>query len=345
MHDLSRLLLSWYDLNKRSLPWRDDPRPYYVWLSEIILQQTRVAQGLDYFHRFVETFPRVEDLASADEDTILKLWQGLGYYNRARNLHKAAKQVVEEFDSRFPETYYELIQLKGVGPYTASAIASIAFNEPKAVVDGHVIRVIARLKGVTEPVDTTAIQRLIQTHADELINTDRPGDHNQAMMELGALVCTPRNPSCLECPLRDHCVAFEMGSVERIPMKSKKIKRRSRYFHYLVADVAGKVAIRQRGNQDIWSGLFEFPMIESETDEVLDLSTFEAAFHLNDTQLVEVNQAPKHVLSHQDLHAHFYHVRTSDISGDGIRIIESAELHRFALPRLIDRYLEKYHGQ
>lgn len=218
-------LCAWYEQHGRPLPWRDSGDPYLIWLSEIILQQTRVVQGLPYFLKFKTNFPTVKTLAAADEDSVLKLWQGLGYYSRARNLHSAAKQVVNEFDGVFPETYADLLKLKGVGPYTAAAIASIAFGLPEAVVDGNVIRVISRLFGISDPVDEGSTLKSIKTKATALLDRTNPGRHNQAMMDFGSTVCTPKLPLCDRCPISKHCVAFGTGKTTELPLKTKKTKK------------------------------------------------------------------------------------------------------------------------
>jgi len=333
-------LQNWYTENKRDLPWRSEPTPYHIWLSEIILQQTRVAQGMDYYLRFVDAFPTVYLLASAEEDQILKLWQGLGYYNRARNLHAAAKQVVKMHGGIFPDQYQGLLELKGVGPYTAAAIASIAYQLPHAAVDGNVIRVIARLHGIETPVDQGPTLKDIQGLADAFLSKELPGDHNQAMMELGAMICTPRKPNCVACPLRPECKAQKLGLIEVIPVKSKKVKRRSRYFHYLIVNDGEKTAIQQRNEKDIWAGLYEFPLIETAVDESLTDEEIKAHFGLDRINVIRVNPAAKHVLSHQDIHTRFYHVALSLDQVANCKLVTFEELHTFALPRLIDRYLE-----
>jgi len=342
MEELRSALRNWYLEHKRDLPWREAPTPYHIWLSEIILQQTRVAQGLEYYHRFTEEFPTVQDLASAEEDRVLRLWQGLGYYNRARNLHAAAKQAVHEFNGHFPESYEGLLKLKGVGAYTAAAIASIAFQLPRAAMDGNVIRVIARLDGITDDVGKASTQKQIQARADEMLNTLHPGDHNQAMMELGATVCTPKTPNCEACPVQFACTAYRQDLQRELPRKEKKVKRRSRYLHYMVPTLAEETLLEQRGTNDIWASLYQFPMIETSDDEELQLSQIEKRIGSDDIELVRVRKAAKHVLSHQDLHATFYHVKVSEWNSPEGNIVALEELSTFALPRLIDRYLENY---
>ncbi|MEZ4720348.1 MAG: A/G-specific adenine glycosylase [Flavobacteriales bacterium] len=332
----------WYDKNQRSLPWRETDDPYLIWLSEVILQQTRVDQGLPYFLRFREAFPKVQDLANASEDAVLKLWQGLGYYSRARNLHTAAKQVLRDFGGNFPSSYNQIIELKGVGSYTAAAIASIAFEEPKAVVDGNVIRVISRIQGIEEAVNATTTHKLIQSIADDLIDPSQPAKHNQAMMEFGALQCVPKNPNCLECPINDSCTAYRANKVEQIPFKEKKLKRRSRYFHYFIIFEQGHILLDKRNDGDIWANLYQFPLIETTSDFEPDRSKIIEELDIQDSQILSIVKSPKHVLSHQDIHATFYTMSASTKDSTKFNRIKPSELHTFALPRLIDRHLEKH---
>lgn len=332
-------ILDWYNQNKRTLPWRESGDPYLIWLSEIILQQTRVEQGTPYYLAFSDRFKTVTDLANAAQDDILKMWQGLGYYSRARNLHAAAQQVRDQFGGVFPDNYDEIITLKGVGPYTAAAISSIAFNEAKAVVDGNVIRVIARLFGIEQAVNTTPVQKQIQQLADELLDVKNPGDFNQAMMEFGALFCAPKKPSCESCPLKMNCIAFKEDKVGSIPFKEKKLKRRSRFFHFLILKEVGNVLIEQRGPNDIWQGLFQFPLMETETDQELSREDLQQELKA-EVEIEKIDVVKKHVLSHQDLYAKFYHLQADLNKVVNYKQVSINELHTFALPRLIDRYLE-----
>lgn len=333
-------LAEWYEKHKRDLPWRATSDPYCIWISEVILQQTRVDQGTAYYHRFIERFPNVASLAAAEEDEVLKLWQGLGYYSRARNLHAAAKQVMNDHEGHFPNEYDQILGLKGVGPYTAAAISSIAFGIPVAVVDGNVARVVSRLFAIEEPVNKGPGSRAIEKLAGELLDKVAPSRHNQAMMEFGALQCVPSSPACDRCPLADVCEAREKGLVSELPRKVKTLKRRSRFFHYMVISDTEKVAMQQRGEKDIWQGLYEFPLIEkgdNETPNEEDLGRF----GLKSQIATRINTASKHVLSHQDIHATFHHYevdeRPTELSFHNIQ-----EVSNFALPRLIDRYLEQY---
>jgi A/G-specific adenine glycosylase len=336
------ILLQWFNVHRRDLPWRRDQDPYRIWLSEVILQQTRVDQGTAYFERFTEAFPTVHDLAAAPEDLVLRLWQGLGYYNRARNLHRAAKQIVDAFDGQFPNNYDQLIQLKGVGPYTAAAIASIAFGQPIAVLDGNVMRVITRLQGIDAPIDDRAVLRTLETTAQAWLNTHNPGDHNQAMMEFGATVCTPKQPQCGTCMFASSCRAHAQGIVDRIPWKQRKTKRRSRYLHFLVAARGHTTMIEKRDDHDIWAGLYQFPLKESDEDTEVDWLSWSEELGLKNARLTRCNTLSKHVLSHQDLFARVYHITCDELNHSDYTLATFGELHTFALPRLLDRYLENH---
>lgn len=252
-------LLSWYDKNKRDLPWRNCGDPYATWISEIMLQQTRVDQAKPYFHRFMERFPTVEELAKADQQEVLKVWEGLGYYSRARNMHHAAQTVVENFDGKLPKSWDNITNLKGIGPYTASAILSIAFNKPHAVVDGNVIRVLSRYFGIEDDVRSSKTKNLIQEKADNLIDNERPGDYNQALMELGATVCTPSNPDCENCPLRSGCIAYKTAKTDTIPYKAPKKKRPHHHIGVGIIQQENEVLIALRPDDVMLGGLWEFP--------------------------------------------------------------------------------------
>lgn len=338
----SRNLIAWYRLNKRDLPWRSTNDPYLIWLSEVILQQTQVSQGLPYYLAFTARFPDVRSLAQAEEDEVMKLWQGLGYYSRARNMHAAAKFISEELKGAFPSTFQGLRSLKGVGDYTAAAIASIAFGLPHAVVDGNVYRVLSRFFGVYTAIDTPAGRSEFAQLAHSQLNINEPSRHNQAVMELGALVCRPVAPACEECPLKQKCVAFKTGSVAALPVKQKKVKTRNRHFNYLVmADSSGKVHVEKREGRDIWQGLYQFRLLETENAVNPDqfLKRKEVYEECGDRFTVKhVSEPYTHILTHQRLHARFYVIesRTSRPRG-GVR---PDELDRLAFPRLISRFLE-----
>lgn len=265
--NFSKILIAWYLDNKRDLPWRSTTNPYLIWLSEIMLQQTRVAQALPYYFAFVDAFPTVTDLANAAEDKILRLWQGLGYYSRARNMHATAMQVVEHHQGAFPTSYKELIKLKGIGPYTAAAIASFAFREAVAVVDGNVYRVLSRIYGIDVDIAKSEAKSIFAEKAQSLFSVKTPDLYNQALMEFGALQCVPRNPSCHNCPFSSSCFAYQNQRVTELPVKSKAKKARKRYFNYFVtANAKGEIALQQRLQNDIWQKLYEFPLLETEAE-------------------------------------------------------------------------------
>lgn len=344
----SASLRSWYLINKRDLPWRNTTDPYRIWISEIILQQTRVNQGLSYYLRFMERFPVVADLAKAPLDEVLKYWQGLGYYSRARNLHKAACQIMEEHGGVFPDTYPQILALSGVGVYTAAAIASFAYRLPYAVVDGNVYRVLSRYFGLDLPIDTTPGKQAFAALASEVLDPAHPDEHNQAIMEFGALQCVPVNPDCAHCVLNASCAALHAGDVARLPVKAGKTRMRDRWFHYFLIVRDGETWLHQRTEKDIWQNLYEFPLIETDTGldltELSTLADFRTLFPgtprpVFTTLLPEV----RHQLSHQRIHATFYQVEwksESDPTGDFIRI-PTEKLHQYPVSRLIHRCLEK----
>ena len=261
--EIRKNIRDWYHSHKRPLPWRETTDPYQIWVSEIILQQTRVIQGMDYYLRFLAKFPDLECLARADEDEVLKIWQGLGYYSRARNMHAAARYIYNNKEGIFPSTYPGILELKGVGPYTAAAVASLAFGEPRAVVDGNVHRVLSRLFGIEEAQGGYRISSRIAKEAEKLLDQEDPGTHNQAIMELGAMVCTPAQPDCRECPVQNHCVANLQNRTAELPVRSRPVPKRRRYFHYLVVQNGNGIWIGPRKEKDIWQGLYEFPLIET----------------------------------------------------------------------------------
>jgi A/G-specific adenine glycosylase len=304
LQDISGSIIQWYNANKRDLPWRQTTDPYHIWLSEVILQQTRVIQGLSYYIKFTEIFPNVEKLASASEDQVLELWQGLGYYSRARNLHAAAKHIKDTLNGNFPMNYDGLIKLKGIGDYTASAIASFAFHEDKAVVDGNVIRVISRLYGIEEDVRQPKVVQKVKAFAEDLLPIGSSFLFNQGIMELGALVCTPQNPKCNVCPIMLHCQANALGIKDKIPFKSKLKEKRVRFLNYLLLKVEDEIFLSKRGPGDIWEGLYEPIIIEDErafqkTDEFLESNSL----NLEKGNILSSLIIPtkKHLLTHQEL--------------------------------------------
>lgn len=329
---------------KRDLPWRNTTNPYPIWLSEIILQQTRVAQGMPYFYAFLESFPTVKELAIADEQQVLKLWQGLGYYSRARNLHQTAQYIANELDGVFPNSYAGLIQLKGIGEYTAAAIASFAYNEPVPVVDGNVFRVVSRYFGIESDISTGKTKKEFTALAAELLSKEQPALFNQAIMEFGAMHCTPKNPDCENCIFNSSCVALQKGLVGQLPFKSKKIKIRKRYFNYIVLqDKKGNTKIQQRTDKGIWHNLYEFPLFETTQEEGFETI---APLIKNDTDfgdsVVSIQEANPisliHKLSHQHLYIKFWKVTVNNTLTDGVY---PEQLRTFPFPIVIHNFIEE----
>ena len=337
-------LINWYLQNKRDLPWRKTKNPYHIWLSEIILQQTRIAQGLPYYIKFTEAFPTVFDLAKAEEQTVLKLWQGLGYYSRARNLHFSAKYIVNELNGKFPTIYNDIKKLKGVGDYTASAIASICFNEATAVVDGNVYRVLSRYFGIDTPINSTKGIKEFKELAQTLIDKKQPAIFNQAIMDFGATLCKPQNPLCKTCPFNTSCVALEKKMIDKLPVKEKKIKVKKRFFNYLIPITSdNKTILTERKGKGIWQGLYEFPLLEtsSEIDEkqVIDSDFFQELFS-SETTLTLFNQKNiVHKLSHQHIYTKFWVISIDNLS---TKTVEWSKIESFPVPVLISNFLKEY---
>jgi len=339
-------LIAWYLDNKRELPWRKTTNPYHIWLSEIILQQTRVAQGLPYYLAFIEEFPTVFDLAAAPQEKVLKLWQGLGYYSRARNLHASSKYVSETLNGEFPTNYKGLLKLKGVGDYTASAIASICFDAAEAVVDGNVYRVLSRVFGIATPINSTAGKKEFKSLAQQLIDTKEPGTYNQAVMEFGARYCVPQNPQCETCIFNELCEAYKKDLVSSLPVKLKKNKVKKRYFNYMVLlSENGETVLNQRTGKGIWQKLYEFPLLESKKEvsekELVALESFQSFSKkmqidsislYNDTLVV-------HKLSHQHLFTRFWIVEVSEIKQ---KTIPFSEIEQYAVPVLIENFISNF---
>ena len=342
MTDFVLQISDWYRLNSRNLPWRTTKNAYFIWLSEVILQQTRVDQGLSYYHKFVQNFPTIFDLANADEADVLKNWQGLGYYSRARNLHQTAKQVVELYNGEFPANYNDLLKLKGIGPYTAAAIASFAFDLPHAVVDGNVYRILSRYFGIDEAIDTTIGKKTFQALADELIPEQQAALFNQSIMEFGSLACTPSNPDCQNCILFETCASGKSDLANTRPLKSKKTKVRDRYFHYFHIEFEGKIALQKRIGKDVWHALYEFPMIETETTNLN-----ETAIQDWGIKLTAPSFTSKHVLSHQRIHAEFYLLEQKDLNPailSSFNFVEINQFDNYPIHRLMERYWE-FHSE
>ena len=344
------VLLKWYSRNGRDLPWRHTSDPYPIWLSEVILQQTRIAQGTTYWERFMERFPTVESLAAASEDEVLRLWQGLGYYSRARNLHTAAKQIVEM--GGFPSSYEEIRRLKGVGDYTAAAIAAFAFGLPHAAIDGNAYRVLARYYGIATPINTTAAKKEFTALAQQLLPEGRASDFNQAMMDFGATLCMPTSPQCQKCPLAQGCDALHTHRTEMLPVKEKTVKMATRHFTFIYIRCQGETAIMRRPAGDIWQGLWQPLLIEASGDKALTaIETLLAQVsnaaetktqHGEQATLTLLQQGVKHVLTHRIIYADFYRLNTpvKPTLPDGYIWIPETHLDRYALPRLVERLID-----
>jgi A/G-specific adenine glycosylase len=338
----------WFAINNRDLPWRNTCDPYQIWISEIILQQTRIDQGLVYYNRFIEEFPVLSSLANATEDQVLKLWQGLGYYSRARNLHYTARWIEQNCNGIFPDNYHDILKLKGIGEYTAAAIASISFKQEYPAIDGNVYRVLSRFFGIDDPIDTGKGRKIFTHLAGELIKRTDPGMHNQALMEFGALQCVPQNPNCLVCPLNLKCFALANKKISELPVKQNKTKQRNRYFNYLVFSSSNSIWIKKRMENDIWKGLFEFPMIETdqktEIEHVLSGQDMEKIRQQAQITIEEVSDWQLHLLSHQRIYYRFiqleYH---SEFCMPQHTIkVNKKDIFNFAVPKLLETYLSKH---
>ncbi|MEI6755194.1 MAG: A/G-specific adenine glycosylase [Paludibacter sp.] len=345
---INDILHNWYSVNKRDLPWRNTTDPYLIWISEVILQQTRVNQGLEYYNRFVERFPNVLELANAEEDEVLKYWQGLGYYSRARNLHKAAKQISVNFSGRFPSKHNDILELAGIGDYTAAAITSLAYNQPYAVVDGNVYRVLSRLFGISTPIDTGKGKMEFSELAQSLISKTEPAIHNQAMMEFGAIQCVPSSPDCTNCPLQSVCQAFVTNKITDLPVKQHKTKSSERYFNYLFIRHKDYTYLQKRTAKDIWQNLFEFPLIEAnkllDFKELTENDTFKRIFSgIETVELIEKTNPIKHILSHRVIFAQFITLNISDCNNelDNLINVPLSDIDEYAVSRLMELFLEK----
>ena len=343
--EFARLLIEWYHEHKRDLPWRNTNDPYLIWISEIILQQTRVAQGYAYYQRFIERFPNLESLAAAEENEVLKYWQGLGYYSRARNLHQAAISV----NGVFPVKYEDILKLKGVGTYTAAAICSFAYNQPHAVVDGNVYRVLSRFFGVNEPIDSGKGKKIFASLAHDLLDKVQPALYNQAIMDFGALQCTPLSPDCTVCPFKNRCFAFNHNMVSSLPIKQNKTKTSERFFYYLLIRDNGNIYLNKRTENDIWKNLYELPLIESNTslavDDFIRKQEFASIFKENSVVNVRLLNKTKHVLSHRIIYADFYELEAQDIKMDFLSKytrLNMADLELYPVSRLMHNFFENF---
>ncbi|MDR1667100.1 MAG: A/G-specific adenine glycosylase [Bacteroidales bacterium] len=343
------ILIYWYERNKRDLPWRNTQNPYLIWVSEIILQQTRVMQGMDYFHRFIDRFPDIFSLAQAEIDEVLKIWQGLGYYSRARNMHEAANYIVAKCGGNFPDTCSGLLKIKGIGDYTAAAIASFAFGESVPVIDGNVNRVISRLYDIREPIDTLKGKQQIRHWAEKTMAALSPGIYNQAIMEFGALQCVPHGVHCEECVLRTFCKACIAGVVDLLPLKSKKVQIKTRYFHYIMVCDAGDIFLRRRGKGDIWNGLYEFPLIETEMpsglEELRATRQWQQWFGSQIPHISFMSGEITRQLTHRTLKVRFYGIKDCRPAFDEQFIrVKKENIRKYAVPKVIEDCLEKLSG-
>jgi A/G-specific adenine glycosylase len=348
-HHFSKRIIDWYHSNHRQLPWRETHDAYKIWLSEIILQQTRVAQGLPYYMEFAKTFPTVFDLAKASEKKVLRLWQGLGYYSRARNLHACAKEIIKNFNGKFPDTFEELKKLPGVGPYTAAAVASIAFRENVAVVDGNVYRVLSRIFGIDKDITSDEGKKYFFSVANQLIDSKRPDVFNQAVMEFGALHCTPKAPKCADCIFLKNCEARRKNLQNVLPFKSKKQKVRARYFNYFVIGDGRKTFMRQRKGKDIWKGLYDFYLIETKRNQRPE-TLIDQDKILSGAKIVQRAKAFTHILSHQKLKVKFVEVEKTISTKEerlikelGLKKFTASEISKLPKPILIERFLRAAH--
>ena len=339
-----KLLLWNTNQNNRLMPWKGEIDPYKIWLSEIILQQTRVDQGWDYYNRFVATFPDIKKLAKAPEQKVFKLWEGLGYYTRCKNLIATAKFISNEQQGKFPNTYDEILALKGIGPYTAAAIASFAFDLPYAVVDGNVFRVLSRFFGIDTAIDSTAGKKLFTVLAEELLDKKKPGIYNQAIMDFGAVICKPKNPLCAVCPLKIACAARLQGKIDLLPVKAGKLIKKSRWFHYLIVEHMGKIYVKKRGAKDIWENLYEFILLE--TDNLLSLENikttefFKNIAGKNKIQILHVSKIYKQQLTHQTIHGSFIQLKVKTaLVLKNYKEVSFTELAKLPFPKFITGYL------
>ena len=341
--DFSNKLIKWYQLNKRDLPWRNTTNAYYIWLSEIILQQTRVDQGLPYYLRFIESFPTIDKLASAKEDDILRMWQGLGYYSRARNLHYTSKDIVNNYNGRLPNNYDKLLELKGIGNYTAAAIGSFAFGLPYAVVDGNVIRLLSRVFGIYTPFDTTEGKKQFQMLAQKLLLLKKPSIYNQAIMEFGALQCKPKSPDCSVCPIQNSCSAYQSKDINLLPVRSKKVRVKERFIHFLMIETGNGIFIGKR-KSGIWKGLYEFPFLEFSyripDSKVIKSAAWKEFFGENNIEVKSKSYNYTHKLTHQKIDAIFWKIKVNNFSVSGFEKATLKSLKKYPVSRLMEKYLK-----
>ncbi len=341
MHeDFTNGILSWYAENKRYHPWESSNNPYHIWLREVIFQQTRIEQGIPYYHKFIKKYPTIQSLANAALDDIYKDWEGLGYYTRARNLHAAAGQIVQDYGGKFPSLYSDIIRLKGVGPYTAAAIASFAFRQPYAVLDGNVFRVLSRFFGIKIPIDSPQGKKVFQNLANECMDSSQPDIYNQAIMDFGAIQCTPRQPLCENCPLSSNCAAYQKFNVSDFPVKKRKAIKRPRYFNYLVINNDKNIIIQKREQSDIWKNLYQFPLVESaKKNFTKNDARLEFGSNFN---LLSDSKIYRQTLSHQIIAAKFFEIEAKDFTlRENWMAIDIHALNQFSFPKIIRDYLRE----
>jgi len=340
----SRIVLYWYITNQRDFPWRKSKSVYNVWLSEIILQQTKTCQGLSYYNKIIKTFPTLKELAESSEEQILKLWQGLGYYSRARNLHFTAKYIQNNLNGVFPDDYNSLIKLKGIGPYTAAAISSICFNEKRAAVDGNVYRILARVFNIDTAINSPKGIKTFQELANSLISERNPGDYNQSMMDIGASICTPKNPKCNQCPLNSICLAHDNNTIENLPVKIKKTKIKHRNFNYLCIEHNGNFLMKKRTQKDIWKNLYDFPLIEGgRIAKENDISYKKLLNSILENQIItEKTKHYKHLLTHQKLHITIKYIKTKKINNDTDFLkVNRMQVKELPVPKPVEKFFEE----
>lgn len=344
----TQILMDWHrHQNDREMPWKGEKKPYRIWLSEIILQQTRVEQGMGYYHRFIEQYPTIQDLAKAPDQQVFKLWEGLGYYNRCRNLLHTAREIVHQRKGIFPDTYEDLLALKGVGPYTAAAIASFAYNLPYAVVDGNVFRVLARYTGIDIATDSTEGKKIFHDLAYQMLDKKEPALYNQAIMDFGATICKPMSPLCAACPLQNGCAALATGKVNQLPVKEKTLQRKTRYFNYFILEYRKKIWVQQRTAKDIWQQLFEFYLVETEKqvrwDHSLIQNWLKDQLNIHEPVIGKIAEPLAQQLTHQQIKGQFIHLqlkqKTASLKGGDWKTM--AQIRELAFPKLITSYLSK----
>jgi A/G-specific adenine glycosylase len=346
--DFTQLLMQWNRrANTRQMPWKGEKDPYKIWISEIILQQTRVEQGLEYYRRFIEAFPTVQQLARAPDQKVFKLWEGLGYYTRCKNLITTARYIAKERKGKFPDTYEDILALKGIGPYTAAAISSFAFQLPHAVVDGNVFRVLSRYFGVSTPIDSTDGKKLYTQIANSLLEKKSPGAYNQAIMDFGAVVCKPQQPLCAICPLKQDCQAFQHGWTNQLPIKEKQLQRKTRWLYYFIVSTDKKILIRKRSSKDIWQNLYEFVLYESSEQLTLDKTTLgkliTQLFGKSRVVVEGISDEFSQQLTHQSLNGRFIHLEMAagQPLPEGYEAIKLSAIGKYPFPRFITAYLQR----